>query len=344
MSRLAIPGDDFQALCCEAYGDWRELRVRGVRRAPLGPGEVRLAVRHVGVGFALSLFVAGKYQRKPPLPFSPGTEVAGEVLEVASDVRRLSPGQRVFAALDWGGFAEEAVVREETVYPLPDALPLAEAAGMAISYPTAWAALAWRAAPQPGETLLVHGASGALGMAAVHCGRAMGLRVLAVASTAAKREAALAHGAEVALDADAAALPAAVKAATGGRGADIVFDPVGGDVFDASLRCVASHARVLVIGFASGRIPQAPANLLLVKNVAVIGFNYGYYIGWGLTDERARYAAQVQGMVADMLQAWRDGRLALPTVQRYAFDAWPQAIGAVMGRASIGKVVVDLPA
>jgi NADPH2:quinone reductase len=332
----------YQALRCTAFGHWGDLQLQQVARAPLAAGHVRIRVRHAGVGFAVGLFVAGTYQRKPPLPFTPGTEAAGEVLEVAADVTRLQVGQRVMAALDWGAFAEEVVIAADTVYPLPDGVPLAKAAALPITYSTAWAALQWRAALQPGETLLVHGAAGALGMAAVQIGRLMGAQVIASASTPAKREAALALGAHHAIAGDADTLADAVKALSPRGGADVVFDPVGGALFDASLRCTAPEGRLLSIGYASGTIPRAPLNLLLVKNLSVIGFNYGYYIGWGLRDERRRYAAQVQALVAELLAAVAEGRMALPQTQHFGFADWHAALDTTLSRRAIGKVIIDL--
>jgi NADPH2:quinone reductase len=333
--------NDYLGLVCSRWCHWSELALQRIPRQPLAPGQVRIRVRHAGVGFALSLFVSGKYQRKPPLPFTPGTEAAGEIIEVAPDVTRLRPGQRVTAALDWGGFAEEVVTTADTVYPVPDTLDLAHAAALPVTCGTVWAALDWRAALRPGETMLVHGASGALGTAAVQIGRLMGARVIATASTEAKREAALRNGATHALPSDPEALAAAVKALCPAGGVDIVFDPVGGDLFDASLRCAAPGARLLSIGYASGRIPQVPANLLLVKNLTLIGFNYGYYIGWGLTDERRRFAPQVQEMVGRILNAVDKGELPPPVLQRFRLQDWYEAVETTMSRRAIGKVMLD---
>jgi NADPH2:quinone reductase len=332
----------FDALVCTHWGHWSDLSLQHLPRPPLASGQVRVRVRHAGVGFALSLFVAGKYQRKPPLPFTPGTEVAGEILEVAPDVAHLRVGQRVVAALDWGGFAQEAVTTAHTVYPLPDAVPLEVAAALPITYGTAWSALEWRAGLNPGDTVLVHGASGGLGMAAVQIARSMGATVIATASTAQKMDAALANGAHHALPTDAQTLAASVKALCPRGGADVVFDPVGGDLFDASLRCTAPGARILALGFASGRIPAVPTNLLLVKNLSVIGLNYGYYIGWGLTDERERFAPQVQQVVGKVLQAVGDRRIAAPITQHFPFAQWLEAVDTVMARHSVGKVILDL--
>lgn len=335
---------DYRALVCRRLGHWRDLAIECVPRAALQVGQVRIRVRHAGVGFAVSLFVSGQYQRKPPLPFTPGTEAAGEIIEVGPGVSGLRVGQKVVAALDWGAFAEEAVVTAETVYPLPEGVALANAAALPITYATTWAALEWRARLQPGETLLVHGASGGLGMAAVQIGRLMGARVIATASSEAKRALALANGAQHALPSDAGALAPAVKDLCAGTGADVVFDPVGGDLFDASLRCVAAEARMLVVGFAAGRVPQVPANLLLVKNVSALGFNYGHYIGWGLRDERKRHAPAVQEVVGQVLRAVAEGRMPAPATQHFAFDDWLEAIATTMERRSLGKVVLDLGA
>lgn len=332
----------YTGLVCNQFSHWHDLRLERLQRLPLAPGQVRLRVRHAGVGFAVSLFVSGTYQRKPPLPFVPGSEVSGEVLEVAPDVTHLVPGQRVVAALDWGGFAQEVVTTADTVYPLPDAIALAKAVALPITYGTTWAALEWRAALRPGETLLVHGASGSLGMAAVQIGRHMGARVIATASTAAKREAALTNGAHHALSATPETLATAVKALCPRGGVDVVFDPVGGALFDASLRCTAPEGRVLSIGYTSGQIPSAPANLLLVKNLSLIGFNYGYYIGWGLTDERQRYAPTVQAMVARLLAAVANGAMPLPMTQHFPLADWHAALDTTLSRRAIGKVILDL--
>jgi len=331
----------YQALVCTHWGHWRDLQLQSLPRAPLQRGQVRLRVHHAGIGFALKLFVAGTYQRKPPLPFTPGTEAAGEVLETAPDVTHLRPGQRVIAALDWGALAQEAVTTAHTVYPLPDDVPLPAAAALPITYATAWAALMWKAHIQAGEWVLVHGASGGLGMAAVQIARHLGAQVIATASTETKRANAIAHGATHALNNDASQLAAAVKALCP-KGVNIVFDPVGGDLFDASLRCTAPDARLLAIGFASGRTPQIPANLLLVKDLSVVGFNYGRLIGWGLTDERARYAPAVQKLLAQIMHAVGSDAIAVPRTQHFPLAQWQQAIETTMSRQAIGKVILDL--
>jgi NADPH2:quinone reductase len=329
-----------RALVCRQWCDFKDLRIEEIPAPQLRPGCVRLRVAYAGLGFAISLVVAGKYQRKPPLPFVPGTEVTGTVIEVAAGVTRVKPGDRVLAILDWGGFAEEALATEETVYPLPSGLDLASSTHLAISYATAYGALVWRARLEPGETLLVHGAAGGVGLAAVELGKQLEARVIACASSELKRTAAKEHGADLALP--AGDFREAVKAFTGGRGADVILDPVGGDAFDESLRCIAAEGRILPIGFAGGRVPQIPANILLVKNIAVLGFNFGTYVGWGLTDERRVYAPRVQAMMAQIFDLALKGKLR-PTVSHcFELSRYAEAMDAVLARASTCKVALKI--
>lgn len=330
-----------KAVLCRRWCTPEELRLEEIPSPALGPGQVRIAVRHAGVSFATSLVIAGKYQRKPPLPFVPGTEAAGIVTEVAPDVKRLAVGQRVIAVLDWGGQAEEVVIPAETVYPLPDDLDMSVAVHVPVSYGTAYAALIWRARLQPGETLLVHGATGGVGLAAVEIGRFLGANVIATASAPAKREIALAHGAHHALD-TASDWRDAVKSLTGGRGADVIFDPIGGEVFDRSLRSIAQDGRLLTVGYASGRIPSVPANLLLVKQFAVVGVNFGIYVGWGLTDERRRYAPKLVPAMAELCRWWQAGKIRPTVSHRFRLADFLSAFQAVQGRQSIGKAVLDI--
>lgn len=329
-----------RALLCRQWCEFKDLRIEEVPAPSLRPGCVRLHVAYAGLGFAISLVVAGKYQRKPPLPFVPGTEVTGTVIEVGAGVTRFKPGDRVLAILDWGGFADEAIATEETVYPLPADLALASSTHLAISSATAYGALVWRARLAPGETLLVHGAAGGTGLAAVELGKQLQARVIACASSEQKRAIAKAHGADLVLP--YRDFRERVKEFTRGRGADVVFDPVGGDVFDASLRCIAPEGRILPIGFAGGRVPQIPANILLVKNVAVLGFNFGTYVGWGLTDERRAHAPKVQAMMAQLFDWARSGKLR-PTLS-HCFDLprYAEAMEVMLARGSSGKVALKI--
>lgn len=329
-----------RALLCRQWCEFKDLRIEEIAAPALRPGCVRLRVAYAGLGFAVSLVVAGKYQRKPPLPFAPGTEVTGTVLEVGTGVTRVKPGDRVLAVLDWGGFAQEAITTEDTVYSLAQGMALDTSIHLAISYPTAYAALVWRARLQPGETLLVHGAAGGTGLAAVELGKQLGARVIACASSEEKRAAAKAHGADLVLP--PRDFREAVKTFTDGRGADVVFDPVGGDAFDESLRCIATEGRLLPIGFASGKVPQIPANILLVKNISVLGLNYGTYVGWGITDERRTYAPKVQAMMAQLFEWTLAGKLRPAVSHCFELARFAEAMDVVLARGSTGKVALKI--
>jgi NADPH2:quinone reductase len=330
-----------KALVCHAFGPWDGLRLEETDApGPLAADEVRIAAEYSSVSFATGLMVEGKYQRRPPLPFVPGTECIGIVTEVGPAVTRVKPGQRVAATLDWGGHAQQVVVAEYTVYPMPDGIDPRAAMHLPLSYGTAYGALVWSARLMPGETLLVTGAAGGVGIAAVQVGKALGARVIAVASTEEKRAFALSQGADIALPTDG--FRDEVKKLTGGRGVDVVFDPVGGPVFDACLRACAQYGRMVIIGFAQGQIQQVPANLLLVKNIALHGFYFGAHAGWGLADERAQRAPKVQAMM-DELFAWTaHGRLKPHVSHAYPMEGYREAMAALQARVSLGKVVLEI--
>lgn len=331
-----------RAVRCHDWMPYQNLPFEDVPPPILGPGQVRIGVHCAGVSFATSLVTTGRYQRRPPRPFSPGTEIAGVVLETATGVAQVAPGDRVCAVIDWGGHAEEVVTDPATVYKLPDAMPFHLAPQFPTSYATAFAALDWRAHLQPNETLLVHGAAGAVGMAAVELGKAMGARVIATASTPEKLAVAEAHGADGSVLFPSDGALDAIKALAP-DGADVVFDAVGGDAFDLSLRAVAQCGRILVIGFANGRIQQIPANILLVKNISVLGFNYGKYIGWGLVDERHQHEPIVRAAFETMFRWFEEGKLHPTTSHRFPLSEYVAAMDAVLARRAIGKIVLDMP-
>lgn len=309
-----------------------DLRLREAPSPALRDGEVRIAVHAAGVNFADGLIVQGKYQEKPAFPFAPGFEVAGEVLEVAPDVGRVAPGDRVFAVLDHGGFADEAVARAEDVHLLPTGMDYATGAAFPIAYGTSHFALADRARLQAGETLLVHGAAGGVGLTAVECGKALGATVIATAGGADKLAVAAAHGADHGIDYRTEDVRARVKALTGGRGVDVVYDPVGGEVFDASLRCTAPDGRLLAIGFASGTVPQVPANHLLVKNLSVIGVYWGAY---------RRLAPQRISDSFDQLRSWFEAGSLKPRVSHtFPLEDAAAALKALKDRLVTGKAVL----
>ena len=331
-----------RAVVCHDWMPYQSLKLEEVPPPVLGAGQVRIGVHCAGVSFATSLVTTGRYQRRPPRPFTPGTEIAGVVLEVSSGVRQVEVGDRVCAVIDWGGHAEEVVVDPATVYKLPASLPFHLAPQFPTSYGTAFAALDWRARLQAKETLLVHGSAGAVGLAAVELGRAMGARVIATASTAEKLAVAQAHGADGAVLFPSDGALDAIRALTP-AGADVVFDPVGGDAFDLSLRAAGQGSRILVIGFANGRIQQIPANILLVKNISVLGFNYGKYTGWGLVDERHQHESRVRAAMDTMFGWFEAGKLHPTTSHRFPLAEYAAAMDAVLARQGIGKIVLEMP-
>ncbi|CAG6394574.1 NADPH:quinone oxidoreductase family protein [Streptomyces cocklensis] len=261
-------------------GEPREaMRLDEVPTPVPGAGEVLLRVRAAGVNFPDAMLCRGEYQIRPPLPFTPGVEMCGEVAALGPGVTGLDAGARVIspAALPGGAFAEYAVVPAAGVLPAPEALDDAEAAVLHIGYQTGWFGLHRRAALRPGETLLVHAAAGGVGSAAVQLGKAAGATVIGVVGGPEKAKAARELGADVVVDRHAEDFVAVVKEATGGRGADVVYDPVGGDAYTRSTKCIAFEGRIVVVGFAGGTVPAPGLNHALVKNYSILGLHWGLY-------------------------------------------------------------------
>jgi len=321
-----------QAILCRQWGPPETLRLEEIAPPALSPTGVRIRVAAAGINFADLLLITGKYQEKPAFPFTPGLEIAGTVVECGKAVQGFSTGQRVMAVVGQGGFAEEAVAEAAAVFPIPDQMPFTIAAGFPVAYGTSHGALAWRALLQPGETLLVHGAAGGVGLTAVEIGKATGARVIATASTAAKLELAIAHGADDGINSRTEDIRTRVKELTDGRGADVVYDPVGGTVFDASLRATAWGGRILVIGFASGDVPQIPANVMLVKNVTVHGYVWGSYV--------TRTPARVQASFKTLLRWWEEGRLKPHISKTLPLEGAGEALNLLKTRQATGKVVL----
>jgi NADPH2:quinone reductase len=299
-----------------------------------GAGEVRIRVAAAGVNFADSLMLEGRYQERPALPFTPGLEAAGRVDALGEGVKGLESGQRVLALLDRGGFAEMALARAADVIPLPEGMDDVTAAGFAIAYGTAIGALEWRAQLRPGETLLAHGAAGGVGLTAVEVGKAMGATVIATARGEDRLAVARAHGATRALDSGTPELAARLKELTGGRGVDVVLDPVGGALFDASLRAIAWEGRIVLVGFASGTVPQIPANILLVMNAAALGFYWGSY--------RRRDPARLRASFTTLFRWHAEGRLRPHVSHALPLERTAEAIRLLRERRSTGKVVVTI--
>lgn len=336
-----------RALVCHEYGPVENLKIEELPPPALKPGHVRVAVRAAGVSFATLLGVQGKHQNKPALPYIPGNEMAGVVLEAAADVAGFAPGDRVTGPVASGAFAAEVLAPAVNLCRIPDGLDFAAATCFPTLYPTAYGALRWKARMAPGEVLLVHGAGGGSGLTAVEVGKAMGATVIATAGGADKLVVARVHGADHLIDTRREDIRARVLDVTGGRGADVIYDPVGGEVFDASLRCVAVEGRIIPMGFASGKIPQIPANILLVKNVTVIGFYYGYYNGWGRPGEKvdeadvARRRQLVRDALADMFGWFEQGKLRPRVAGHFPLADWLDAFRLIADRKVVGKAALD---
>lgn len=321
-----------RAVVCSEFLGPDALAVGKLASPELPDGFVRIGVRAAGVNFADTLMVQGSYQVKPPLPFAPGLEAAGFITEVAPDVTGFQIGDRVMACVDYGGFAEEAVARASDTYVIPDNMTFVEAAGFPIVYGTSHIGLIDKLKLQKGETLLVHGAAGGVGLTAVEIGKALGARVIATAGGADKLAVAKRYGADDLIDYHTEDIRERVKALTDGRGADAVYDPVGGSAFDASLRATAQGGRILVVGFASGTVPQIPANILLVKNISVIGYYWGAH--------RKLDPSLVNKSFAELLQWFKEGRLKPHVSHVFPLEDVRDAMQMLSSRKSTGKVVL----
>ncbi|HWV51639.1 NADPH:quinone oxidoreductase family protein [Pseudorhodoplanes sp.] len=322
-----------KAVRCHQWGSPDVLAVEDVDTRAPGPGEVRIRVEASAVNFTDTLIVAGKYQFKPKLPHIPGHELSGTVIEIGDGVTTCQVGDRVMAsARHGGGFAEEYVGAAERIYRIPDNMSFEAASGFIIGYGTAYFALTYRGQLQPGETLLVNGAAGGAGLAAIQIAKALGARVIACASTPDKVALAAAYGADCCINYTSESVRDRAKEFTEGRGVDVVFDPVGGSAFEEAMRTVGWHARMLIVGFASGTWQQIPANIVLVKNISVMSSL------WGGESERDPDFART--VLNGALALYRDGRLKALPGKTYALKDAPDALRDMMNRKVLGKSVV----
>jgi NADPH2:quinone reductase len=323
-----------RALVCQENGPIDKLVLEDVPSTPPGSGQVRLEVHAAGVNFPDLLIVQGKYQLKPKAPFTPGAECVGTVVELGAGVTAFEEGERVLALPPWGAFAEEVTVDVARVMKVPASLDDEILAGLVLTYGTSHHALVQRAALAKGETLLVLGAAGGVGLAAVEMGALLGARVIAGASTAEKLAVCRERGATDVVCYGDTPLKDAVKELTGGQGADVIYDPVGGDLFDASLRCIAWKGRLLVVGFASGRIPQLPANLALLKGCSVVGVHWGAFVDKepGLFRENM---TQLFGWV-------ERGELRPYVSETFPLARGVEALHRVERREVVGKIVLTM--
>ena len=318
-----------KALLCKAFGPASTLVLEDIPAPDIKKNEILLDVHAAGVNFPDTLIIEGKYQFKPPFPFSPGGEAAGVISAVGEKVTHLKTGDRVMALTGWGSFAEQVAVPNYNVLPIPESMDFTVAAAFSMTYGTSMHALKQRANLQPGETLLVLGASGGVGLAAVEIGKALGARVIAAASSAEKLEVARNAGADELINYTDTSLKDEIKRLTNGNGADVIYDPVGGDLFDQAIRAIAWNGRLLVVGFASGRIPELPVNLALLKGASVVGVFWGSF---------AQRQPQDNAENFKQLFAWfEEGKLKPLVSQVYPLERAGEAIDALGGKAGCGE-------
>ena len=320
-----------RAVICRAWGAVEDLTIEDVSAPTPAVDEVLIDVRATSVNYADSLMVAGKYQTRPPFPFSPGLETAGVVARCGAGVTRFKPGDRVMATLSWGGLAEQAVSKEGETFAIPDGMSFEEAGAFPIAYISSDVALRWQGRLEAGETLLVLGAAGGVGLTAVEIGKAMGARVIAGASTPEKLAVAREHGADGLVNYATENLTERVMALTEDKGADVCFDPVGGELADAALSALGWGGRMLLVGFVGG-VQQIPANRLLVKNRSALGSSLRYY-RWHAPDKLRR---SVEALVA----WYGEGKLKPCISHRLPLEKTVEAITLLTARKAHGKVVV----
>ena len=323
-----------KAVLCKQYGPPDSLALEELASPRAGPGEVVVSVKAASVNFPDVLIIQNKYQFKPPLPFSPGSELSGVVKEAGEGVSAYRPGDRVMAFTTYGAFAEEVKVDAARLLPIPGGMDFVAAAAFVLTYGTSDHALRDRGALQAGETLLVLGAAGGVGLAAVEIGKALGARVIACASSEEKLAVCREHGADAAVNYAAEDLRERVKALTDGRGVDVVYDPVGGPYSEPAFRSLAWRGRLLVVGFAAGEIPKLPLNLALLKGASIVGVFWGDFA----RREPRRFAESVH-----QLGHWyREGKLRPHVSQTLPLEKAAEALKLMAARQVKGKVVLTV--
>ena len=320
-----------RAVICRAWGEVEDLEVADVAPPAPGPGEVVIEVKATGINYADALLVAGRYQTKPPLPFSPGLETAGIVAACGAGVTRFAPGDRVMAVLAYGGLAERAIAAEAETFAIPAGMSFEEAGAFPIAYISSHVAIRWQGRLEAGETLLVLGAAGGVGLTAVEIGKAMGARVIAGASTPEKLAVARERGADETVNYATEPLTERVMALTDGKGADVCFDPIGGELFDAALSALGWGGRILLVGFVGG-VQQIPANRLLVKHRAALGSSLRYF-RWHAPDKLRR-------SVEELMRWYGEGALRPLVTHRLPLERSVEGIRLLTDRKAHGKIVV----
>lgn len=323
-----------KAAVCTTLEGYKSLVIKDIPTPEVKAAHVLIRVHASAMNFADSLIVQGKYQVKPPLPFSPGLECAGVVEAVGDGVTNCKVGDRVMAVLDWGGFADYALAHENDVFPIADRLDFKTAAAIPVAYGTSHHALSIKAKLQKGETLVVHGAAGGVGLTAIEIGKHMGATVIASAGGPEKLAICKDYGADHLIDYREGGVREKIKDLTDGLGAHVAYDPVGGDLFTETLRSTRQDGRILIVGFASGDIPQIPANIMMVKNITCIGYHWGAYRTLDPAGLRASFAE---------LMGWIDAGSLTPHVSMcFKLDKIHEAFEALLARKSTGKIVIEI--
>ncbi len=323
-----------RAVVCKEFGDTSVLELGELAEPVAGPGRVKIEVHSVGMNFPDTLMIAGKYQTRPPLPFAPGLESAGVVVELGEGVRGLNVGDRVMADHSWGGCAEFVTAEADRTYRIPDSMSFDDAAGFTVTYGTTYHALVDRARLQPGEVLLVHGAAGGVGLNAVELGKLLGAMVIATVGSDEKIDIVKQYGADHVINYAKQDFREVVKELTGGEGADVIYDPVGGDVCDQSMRCINWNGRLLIIGFAGGRIQDIKANLILLKGCSVVGVFWGSFAAKSVKENRANFAKMFEWYEAGKIHPHISGRFPMAETR--------MALEFILSRKSTGKVIVTV--
>lgn len=321
-----------KALLCTRYGTPDDLTLEKIADPTAGPGEAVVRVKAAALNFFDTLIIAGKYQTRPAMPFSPAAEFAGVIESVAPGVTAVKAGDRVLAYVGYGAAREKIAVKADRLIPLPDGLDFDRAAGLCVTYGTTMHALKDRAELRPGETLAVLGASGGTGLAAIEIGKLMGARIIACASSDEKLTFAKKHGADDVINYATGDLKEALRGATGGKGVDVIYDPVGGPYAEVALRSIAWGGRFLVIGFAAGAIPKIPLNLPLLKSCAIVGVFWGSFVERDPEGHRAN--------VMQILDWCAQGKLSSHVHATYPLGDAPAALKAIAARQVMGKVVL----
>ena len=321
-----------QAIVCEKYGPPSDLILKEVNLPPVGEKQVKIQVKACSLNFPDTLIIRGLYQFKPELPFTPGSDIAGIILEVGEKVKHLKPGDEVFGFTLTGGFAEEAIVDAKTVFPKPPNMTFAVAASFLLAYGTSYHAIVDRAKLKEGETIVVLGASGGVGIAAIEISKQLGARVIAAASSTEKLDLCKAHGADEVILYTQEDLKNRIKELTDGKGADVIYDPVGGEFSESALRAIAWEGRFLVVGFAAGDIPKIPLNLPLLKGCQIIGVFWGSF---AMKDPNKNMQNSLQ-----LMQWFTAGKVNPHIHKLYSLAETPSAIQEMMDRKVKGKSVV----